>query len=91
MYWEHQRLRKNYLNASILLIDTTRTFKERSPRTRAIAPAPFNAVKQVGTYWISYYAQYWAWFDAQPEFTQAGSLHTTLQLSLIEYRDKVAP
>ena len=89
LYWEHHRLRRTFAPAHFLLIDTTQPFQERSPRTRAIAPAPFNQPTTVATSFISYYAQFYAWFDAQPQFTLLGSRHQSVRLSLIEYSDKV--
>jgi len=92
IYWEHHRLRRTFQPAQILIVDTTQLFQERSPRTRATAPAPFNTVTTIsgGTY-LSYYAQFWGWFDSEPQYSKFGQYHTLVSLNLLEYADKVSP
>lgn len=90
IYGEHQLLRRTFQPAHLLIIDTTQPFEERS-QTRAIAPAPFNVISPVSNTHVSYYAQYFAWFNAQPTSQQMGSRHDAMQLSFVEYALKVPP
>lgn len=91
MYFEHHELRRTFQPAQILLIDCTHPLRERAPRTRAIAPAPDNLTKAVGANHIAYFAQFYAWFDAEPQYQKLGTAHQQATLSLIEFSAKVAP
>lgn len=82
---------------AILLIDTFQEFIEKSPRTRATAPAPLNTVETVSTDFVSYYPQFLVYFASAPEIVTTGRLSSTgeeahvVSLSFVESDRKVAP
>lgn len=49
----------------ILLIDTFQEVREKTPRTRALAPATTET--SIATGYVEYYAQFYAWFSKAPE------------------------
>lgn len=88
LYREHRLLIDNRQDGKILLIDTILEVEERSPRTRAIAPAPFNTETTSGGY-VSYYGQFYAAFRTPPEFKvdatdSNGNVTWAVNCSLIE-------
>jgi hypothetical protein len=91
LYNEHVRLRRNLSSSfKIKLTDTTYPFQEVAPRTRAKAPAPFDAEEAPYSGFVSYHAQYWAVFAAPIEWTYKGS-KIQAALSLQETEEKVSP
>lgn len=74
MYSEFDRLRRTqpYTSAEILLTDTNQKYVEKSPRTRAIAPAPNNAADNLSGGYIAYYAKFKTWMVKAPEFDDLG-------------------
>ncbi|MEX0271400.1 hypothetical protein AB3R30_19855 [Leptolyngbyaceae cyanobacterium UHCC 1019] len=95
LYREHRRLNNARLDSKILLIDTVSEFEEVAPRTRATAASPFDTVTTTGGY-VSYFARFYAVFQAAPEFEywangSDGSALWSVNLSLIEAGGKVAP
>lgn len=95
LYREHRRLNNARSQSQILLIDTVSEFEEMAPRTRATAAVPFDVVTTASGY-VSYFARFYAVFQAAPEFEywangQDGSPLWSVNLSLIEAGGKVAP
>lgn len=70
LYTEHHRLRRNRNpNPEILLTDCTSKFVEAVPRTRAIAPAPFNSEELInGGLDVQYFAKFYVFFMQRPEY-----------------------
>lgn len=92
IYQEHLRLDRIDADSKITVIDTTWQHSERAPRTRAIAPSPFNTTTLFGSdnAYIRYYAQFYAVFSTEPKFTQTGDM-VTVTFSLTETEEKVTP
>lgn len=88
MYWRFHELRRLRQPNSILAIDTLRPFIERSPRTRAVAPEPFNTTQIIQGNYVKYYAQFWTMFNRKPVYDTRQKL---LTLSLIETEVKTTP
>jgi hypothetical protein len=81
LYDEFHYRRSNQMDCDILIWDTTATFKERAPRTRAIVP---DAVEQPGsTGRIKYFAQFKAAFEGELKFDRAGQ-HDFVNFTLTE-------
>lgn len=74
MAFDFEQRRRNFQDFKILLTDTFFEHIEKSPRTRATAPAPLNQVTEIGDS-VSYYARYWALFARMPEAVQTGILN----------------
>jgi hypothetical protein len=70
LYQEQQRRRRENLDYSILVIDTTSRHQERIPRTRAIAPA--TSILTLSPTYISYYPQLYCKFTTPPKLRSGG-------------------
>ncbi len=71
--------RQNGQDPNILVTDTTQYHRERTARTRALAPGTIQTTR--GSY-VLYYAQYWAIMTSRPIAAQTGngfSVRFTLQ------------
>lgn len=92
IYQEHLRLKRVGSSGKILVVDTTWQHSEKAPRTRAIAPSPFNTTTLFGSdnAFIRYYAQFYVVFSTEPKFTQSGDV-VTATFSLTETEEKVTP
>jgi hypothetical protein len=90
IYLEFDRLRQADQIPDVLVIDTTWKFKERTTRTRATAPSPFDGVTTVGGY-VQYFAQFYMWFSAEPQFSKLGQNDNQISvaLSFVETDNKV--
>jgi hypothetical protein len=80
LYTEHHRLRRlRNPNPEITLTDCTTKFVEASPRTRAIAPAPFNTQELInGGLDVCYFAKFYVFFMQRPEYELMGSVWNPL-------------
>lgn len=92
IYQEHLRLRRLNLEDRILTTDTTWKYKEVAPRTKAVAPSPYDAVLLfgVGDTHVKYFARFYTIFSAQPTFTESGD-KVACSFSLAETDEVVAP
>lgn len=92
IYQEHLRLDRIDADSKILVVDTTWQHSEKAPRSRAIAPSPFNTTTLFGSdnAYIRYYAQFYTVFSTEPKFTQSGDV-VTVTFSMTETEEKVAP
>jgi hypothetical protein len=92
IYREHLRLKEVSAQPRLTVIDTTWRYKELAPRTKAVAPPPYDVIKTLGTgnTHVSYFARFYAYFLAEPKFTEAGD-HVTCSFSLSETDENIAP
>lgn len=95
IYREYLYLTYTRQDSKILLIDATRDIEERSPRTRAAAPSPFDTVTTNGGY-VTYYGQYYVLFSAQPEGpvywgSDSGNDYWSVKVRLLERSERVTP
>jgi hypothetical protein len=88
MYDIHNDLFTKRQPAEIRLIDAYQMFNELGDRTRAVAPAPFDAVTTNAYGLTEYFAQFDVWFSKRPEFTLEGG-SVIIDLAFEEY--KVVP
>jgi hypothetical protein len=58
-------------STNLTVIDTTKRYREPTPRTRAIAP---GATEDVSDGLTRYFAQFYAGFEAEPTFEQDGAI-----------------
>lgn len=86
LYGMFEHLRRQRLDANLLIIDTTQRFEEYGSPTRAIAPGTAPIVRG---YMHLYFAQFKGWFTAAPKFSGNGRyVQCTFQLT---ETDKVTP
>lgn len=79
--FEFHARRRALAPCDILILDTTATVKERSPRSRAIVPNTEQVVLAANA--IAYYSQFLAGITDGPKFTQSGRLDA-VTMTLIE-------
>ena len=84
-----QRTQQN-INNKILLTDTTKRTTERSPRTRAKAPSPFDDIISVGTspIFLGYYPKFYVRFSKAPVYTKK-EMRVRVELEFREWDSKV--
>lgn len=92
IYSEHLYLRRSFGNYKIILTDCTQPFVERSPRTRGIAPSPFNTELANTPYtgFVQYFATYKVVFSGNPEYGVEGRFDV-VNLAFREAEDKTTP
>lgn len=93
MFWEYSfRVREKQKDPSpdLILTDCTRATTERAPRSRAIAPPPFDTVFTLEgeQKYVAYQAKFYVWFAQEPLYAKKDE-KMGVTLSFIESRRKV--